>query len=148
MTIDDKFAPLGTEGEDRLTISAPFDKLMEKIADIAMHRIGTNGKPSIWYSELCTILGTPQPLIDRIIYFDMDSSMFRAYVLNFEKNRDVCVEIFSNVSFVIHAKPDALYKMQYENGKWCITVKSDEPSVVSTDFLMDIDTLCALVHSF
>lgn len=145
MKLNDKFAPIGKLNNDGVMV--PFKLLVDKISKIAMNRISADGRPSIWFSELCTILGLPQPVIDRMIYFDMDPSMFRSVMLDFEKRNEATIEIFSTSLFTVSTK-DAVYYMEYKDGKWSIRVKAEGFTTVSKEFLNEIETLCKLVGSW
>lgn len=147
MKLNDKFAPIGKLNNDG--VMAPFELMVDKISKIAMNRISADGRPSIWFSELCTILGLPQPVTDRMIYFDMDPSMFRSVMLDFEKRYEASIEIFSENLFTVTTKEGALYTMRRKDSKWSIVFsKSEGPITISKEFLNEIETLCKLVGSW
>lgn len=139
---DDKFALFGESNKDWA------EMLEDKISKIAMNRISPDGRLYIWFNELCEIIGLPQPVIDHVIYFDMDPRMFWSIMLDFERRNEASIEIFSTRSFTVTTKEDALYSMTREDDDaWSIMVKSKDLTTTSKDFLNEIETLCTLVEN-
>jgi len=145
---DKKIIPIGDFTKDG-GMMVSFKLLADEISRIAMNRISPDGHPCIWSSELCTIFGCPQPVFDHMIYFDMDSSMIRTALLNFEKRNEASIEIFSANLFTVTTKEGVLYTMKRKDDKWSIVFSKSEGHItISKDFLNEIDMLCKLVGIF
>lgn len=148
---DEKIIPLGDFTKDGGTMVS-FKLLADEITRIAMNRISPDGHPCIWFSELCTILGCPQPVFDRMIYFDMDPCMIRTAMLDFEKRHEASIELISENLFTVITKEGVLYTMKRDDNKWTIIFskfsKSEGHITISKDFMNEIDTLCKLVDIY
>lgn len=140
---DDKFALFGGFNKEWA------EMLEDKITKIAINRISPDGRLSIWFSELCDIIGLPQPVVDHTIYFDIDPRLFLAIMLDFERRNEASIELESTRSFNVTTKEGALYSMEHEDDDtWSITIfKSEGQIKISRDFLNEIETLCKLVEN-